>query len=43
MLTRLGVAPSTRVGFLMPNSTDIVEIVMGTWRVGAVALALNCA
>ncbi len=40
-LLSLGVAPGDRVGFLAMNSTDIIETVFATWRIGAVSLALN--
>ena len=40
-LISLGVSPGDRVGFLAMNSTDIMEAVFATWRIGAVSLALN--
>lgn len=40
-LDSLGVGPGDRVGFLAFNSTDILDIIFATWRVGGVALALN--
>ncbi len=40
-LTALGVKPGDRVGFLNMNSTDVMEIMLGTWRIGAASLALN--
>ena len=40
-LRSLGVEKGDRVGFLAMNSTDIMEMVMATWRLGAVSLALN--
>ncbi len=40
-LAAQGVGKGDRVGFYALNSTDILEIVFGCWRVGAVALALN--
>ena len=40
-LRHLGVEAGDRVGFLAMNSTDIMEMVMATWRLGAVSLALN--
>ncbi|NBC21479.1 MAG: long-chain-fatty-acid--CoA ligase [Alphaproteobacteria bacterium] len=40
-LISLGVCPGDRVGFLAMNSTDIMEAVFATWRIGAVSLALN--
>lgn len=35
------VKPGDRVGFLALNSTDIFEMSLGTWRLGAISLALN--
>ena len=40
-LEGLGVKPGARVGYLTMNSTDVTEIIFGTWRLGAVSLALN--
>ena len=40
-LTEQGVKPGDRVGFLALNSTDIFEMALGTWRIGAISLALN--
>jgi fatty-acyl-CoA synthase len=40
-LTSLGVAKGDRVGVLALNSTDTLDIVFATWRIGAVHLALN--
>jgi len=40
-LLAAGVAPGDRVGFLAANSTDVLEMVFGCWRIGATALALN--
>jgi len=40
-LTSLGVKPGDRVGYLAMNSTDVTEMIFGTWRLGAVSLALN--
>ncbi len=40
-LTSLGVKPGDRVGFLNMNSTDVLEIILGCWRMGAASLALN--
>lgn len=40
-LRDLGVGPGDRVGFLAFNSTDLMDIIFATWRVGGVALALN--
>lgn len=36
-----GIKPGDRVGFLALNSTDVLDIVLATWRVGGVVLALN--
>lgn len=36
-----GIEPGDRVGFLALNSTDVLDIVFATWRVGGVILALN--
>ena len=41
MLQTLGVKPGDRVGFYALNSTDILDIVFATWRIGGVSLALN--
>lgn len=40
-LLELGVKPGDRVGVLALNSTDTLDIVFATWRIGAVHLALN--
>lgn len=40
-LAALGVRQGDRVGFLLHNSTDIIEIMFGCWRIGAICLALN--
>lgn len=40
-LIELGVEPGDRVGVLALNSTDTLDIVFATWRIGAVHLALN--
>lgn len=40
-LKSLGVEPGDRVGFLMFNSTDVIEICFACWRLGAIGLALN--
>jgi fatty-acyl-CoA synthase len=40
-LASLGVKPGDRVGYLAMNSTDVTEMIFGTWRLGAVSLALN--
>lgn len=36
-----GIKPGDRVGFLALNSTDILDIIFATWRIGAISLALN--
>jgi len=40
-LISLGVKPGDRVGFIALNSTDILDIIFATWRVGGISLALN--
>ena len=40
-LKRLGVGSGDRVAFLMPNSSDILDIAFATWRLGGLVLALN--
>ncbi|MCF6192788.1 MAG: long-chain fatty acid--CoA ligase [Kangiellaceae bacterium] len=40
-LINLGITAGDRVGYLAMNSTDILEMVFGCWRIGAIALALN--
>ncbi len=40
-LRSLGVGRGDRVGFLAMNSTDIMEMIFATWRLGAISLALN--
>jgi len=40
-LKQQGLKPGDRVGFLALNSTDILDIVLATWRAGGVILALN--
>ncbi|HSG88659.1 MAG TPA: long-chain fatty acid--CoA ligase [Pseudomonadales bacterium] len=40
-LTALGVGRGDRVGLLALNSSDSLDIVFATWRIGAVHLALN--
>jgi fatty-acyl-CoA synthase len=40
-LIALGVKRGDRVGVLALNSTDMLEIIFATWRIGAVHLALN--
>ena len=41
MLRGKGIKPGDRVGFLCLNTTDVVELVFGCWRIGAICLALN--
>ncbi len=41
MLQEKGVKPGDRVAFLCLNTTDVMELVFGCWRVGGVCLALN--
>jgi fatty-acyl-CoA synthase len=41
MLKAHGIKPGDRVAFLCLNTTDIMELVFGCWRIGAVCLALN--
>ena len=41
MLRDNGIKPGDRVAFLCLNTTDVMEIVFGCWRVGAICLALN--
>ncbi|MGJ8564730.1 MAG: acyl-CoA synthetase [Alphaproteobacteria bacterium] len=41
MLRDNGVKRGDRVAFLMLNSTDLIEIVFGCWRIGAICVALN--
>ena len=41
MLRDKGIKPGDRVAFLMLNSSDLMEIIFGCWRVGATVLALN--
>lgn len=41
MLKAKGIKPGDRVAFLMLNSSDLMEVVFGCWRIGAVCLALN--
>lgn len=36
-----GIKKGDRVGFLMLNSSDTLEIIFGCWRLGAVCLAIN--
>lgn len=40
-LRSIGVSKGDRVGFFAMNSTDILEMVYATWRIGAISLALN--
>lgn len=40
-LRSLGVKLGDRVAFLALNSTDILDIILASWRIGAVVLALN--
>ena len=40
-LQSLGVGRGDRVGVLAPNSSDTMDILFATWRLGAVHLALN--
>lgn len=41
MLRDKGIQPGDRVAFLCLNTTDVMELVFGCWRVGAICLALN--
>jgi len=41
MLKDRGVEKGDRVAFLMLNSTDILDVIFGCWRMGAICLALN--
>lgn len=41
MLKERGVQPGDRVAFLCLNTTDVMELIFGCWRIGAVCLALN--
>lgn len=40
-LKALGLGPGDRVGFLALNTTDILELVFATWRIGGIVVALN--
>ncbi len=40
-LEELGIERGDRVGVLALNSTDMLDIIFATWRIGAVHLALN--
>ena len=41
MLRETGIQPGDRVAFLCLNTSDVMELIFGCWRVGAVCLALN--
>ncbi|WP_298917678.1 long-chain fatty acid--CoA ligase [uncultured Algimonas sp.] len=41
MLRARGIKPGDRVAFLCLNTTDVMELILGCWRIGAVCLALN--
>lgn len=41
MLRDKGIQKGDRVAFLMLNSSDLMEVICGCWRIGAVVLALN--
>ena len=36
-----GIGAGDRVGFLMLNSTDVIDLILAIWRIGGSALALN--
>jgi len=36
-----GIKKGDRVAYLMLNSTDLMEVIFGCWRIGAVCLAIN--
>jgi len=40
-LKEKGIKPGDRVAFLCLNTTDVMELVFGCWRIGAICLALN--
>jgi len=40
-LKESGIEPGDRVAFLALNTSDIMELVFGCWRIGAICLALN--
>lgn len=40
-LVSLGVQRGDRVGVLALNSSDTMDIIFATWRIGAIHLALN--
>lgn len=41
MLLDRGVKRGDRVAFLMLNSSDLMEVIFGCWRIGAICVALN--
>ncbi|MGB0908315.1 MAG: acyl-CoA synthetase, partial [Maricaulaceae bacterium] len=41
MLKDMGVKRGDRVAFLMMNSSDLMEVIFGCWRIGAICVALN--
>lgn len=41
MLREMGIKPGDRVAFLCLNTTDVMELIFGCWRMGAICLALN--
>ena len=41
MLESQGIGPGNVVAFLCLNTTDVMEYIVGCWRVGAICLALN--
>jgi len=41
LLAARGVGLGDRVGFLAPNSADILDLTFATWRLGGIVLALN--
>ena len=40
-LAAQGIGRGDRVAFLVPNSTDILDLTFATWRIGRIVLALN--
>ncbi len=36
-----GIQPGDRVAFLCLNTSDVLELIFGCWRIGAICLALN--
>jgi len=40
-LRSAGIEKGDRVGLISPNSSDVLDIIFATWRIGAVHLALN--